>query len=204
VTVEPPIVSDEVLACEAQAGSSVAFEQLISRYETRIFTFVRQFCPGSADAAEITQDTFVKAYRGLPRYDAKHHFGAWLFTIARRRCVDWYRAAPPASTSAMPELVEETDPAEVLAQREDAAWLWERARARLPEHQFQALWLHYVEEMDVAQIAVVLGKTRVHVKVLLFRARQRLGRELGAERSANRGVKTTTAAATELQAFSTK
>ena len=51
-------------------------------------------------------------------------------------------------------------------------------RALLPEGQFQALWLRYAEDMRVAQIARVLGKTQTHVKVLLFRARRKLAVEL--------------------------
>lgn len=78
----------------------------------------------------------------------------------------------------MPEAVEEINPADLFAQQEDRQILWQLARQCLTENQFQALWLRYAEDMEVRQIAQVLGKTRVHVKVLLFRARQILGQQL--------------------------
>ena len=56
--------------------------------------------------------------------------------------------------------------------------MWALARRQLPDAQFQALWLRYTEGMNVAEIAQVLRKTRVHVKVLLFRARHALARDL--------------------------
>ena len=78
----------------------------------------------------------------------------------------------------MPEPSDDNDPAELLARQEERQDLWQRARRRLPEAQFQALWLRYAEEMSVAGVARVLHKTQTTVKVLLFRARQVLAREL--------------------------
>jgi RNA polymerase sigma-70 factor (ECF subfamily) len=172
-------VSDEDLARGAQAGSLAAFEELVYRYEQRIYAFVTHWCRNSADAQELTQDTFVRAFQAIARFDPRRGFAPWLFTIARRKCIDHHRAAPPAlAEEAMLELPEAVDPAQLLAQREERENLWRIARRCLAEAQFQALWLRYTEDMSVAGIARVLGKTQTHVKVLLFRARDALGREL--------------------------
>ncbi len=175
---EIPSESDEELARQTQAGSLAAFEQLVYRYEHRVHAFVTQFCRNAADAREITQDAFVKAFQNVAKFDTRRVFAAWLFTIARRKCIDRYRAAWPVDDVPIPELTDDMDPSELFARREDGRNLWQLARRRLGKNQFQALWLHYVEDMDVARIAQVLGKTRVHVKVMLFRARQTLGHEL--------------------------
>ncbi len=176
---EPPSDSDEELACQTQAGSLVAFEQLVYRYEDRVHAFVFQFCRNATDARELTQDTFVKAFQKIGQFDVRRPFAAWLFTIARRKCIDRHRAAPPLATDdSLPDQPDGADPSELIARREEEQNLWHIARARLDKNQFQSLWLHYVEDMDVARIAQVMGKTRVHVRVILFRARQVLGREL--------------------------
>jgi RNA polymerase sigma-70 factor (ECF subfamily) len=175
--------SDEQLVRESQAGSLPAFEELVYRYERRIYGFVAQFCRNREDASEVTQETFVKAFQALGQFDAGHAFAAWLFTIARRKCIDHHRASPPESEGDMPELVDVADPAEILADREDSRSLWQLARRALSETQFDALWLRYVEDLSIAEIAQVFRKTQTYVKVLLFRARSALGRELGAERS---------------------
>lgn len=170
--------SDAELARQTQAGSAAAFEQLVYRYEHRIHAFVAQFCRNAADAREVTQDTFVKASHSMNQFDVRREFAPWLFTIARRKCIDRHRAARPVAADPPPEMADENDPAELLARNEDRQQLWQLARVGLPEIQFQALWLRYAEDMDVAMIAQVLGKTRVHVKVLLFRARRFLGGKL--------------------------
>ncbi|MCX6923429.1 MAG: sigma-70 family RNA polymerase sigma factor [Verrucomicrobia bacterium] len=172
-------ISDEELARQTQAGSLVAFEELVYRYEGRVYGFVANCCRPGADARDVTQDTFVRAFQAIAQFDPRRGFAAWLFTIARRKCVDHYRAAPPvAAEESAPDLPDENDPSELLARQEERQSLWELARRRLPEAQFHALWLRYAEDMSVEAIAQVLHKTRIHVKVLLFRARQALGREL--------------------------
>ncbi|HEY5911850.1 MAG TPA: sigma-70 family RNA polymerase sigma factor [Verrucomicrobiae bacterium] len=171
---------DEDLARQGRAGSLAAFEKLVRRYERRIYSFAARCCGSAEDAAEITQDTFVKAYQALNQFDAGRNFGTWLFTIARRKCIDRRRTAGPAPAE-MPELMEPDNPAEKLVREEDAAAIWSRAARLLPPNQFQALWLRYVEDMTVAEVARVLRKTRTHVKVLLFRARRTLARHLSSE-----------------------
>jgi RNA polymerase sigma-70 factor, ECF subfamily len=171
-------LSDEELAGQSQTGSLEAFEQLVYRYENRIYAFVAQSCRNRTDAGEITQDTFVKAFQALAQFDGRHSFAGWLFTIARHKCIDHFRAAPPVADEPVPELPDQDDPAELLARREHGQELWQFARRWLPETQFHALWLRYAEGMNLAEIAQALRKTQTHVKVLLFRARQTLFQKL--------------------------
>jgi RNA polymerase sigma-70 factor (ECF subfamily) len=88
----------------------------------------------------------------------------------------------------VPDLTDDANPGELLADQEDRELLWQLARRQLTDTQFQALWLRYVEDMEVAQIADALGKSRVHVKVLLFRARQILARHLSPARTLARAI----------------
>ena len=78
---------------------------------------------------------------------------------------------------------ERTDPAELLEQRERDQNLWATARKLLNEDQLAALWLYYVEELSTAQVAKVLGRTRVSIKVMLYRARGKLEPYLVAQNS---------------------
>lgn len=178
MTSEPSSPSDEALAHQTQAGSTEAFEELVLRYEQRIFAFVSQSCRNSMDAAEITQETFVKVYQAIAQFDPKRTFAPWLFTIARRKCVDHFRAIPPTTNDSAPEFADMNDPAEVLAVEDERRHLWALARRILPQSQFDALWLHYVEGMSLAEVAKVLRRPQTYVKVLLFRARKTLGQRL--------------------------
>jgi RNA polymerase sigma-70 factor (ECF subfamily) len=178
VSDELPTISDEELARETQAGSLGAFEVLVFRYEHRVLAFVSQFCRNPPDARDVTQDTFVKAFQSIGQFNSSRAFAPWLFTIARRKCIDRHRSTPAEADAVVPNLTDDADPSVLAARREDGQDLWRLARQRLSVNQFQALWLHYAEDMEVAQIAQALGKTRVHIKVILFRARQILAREL--------------------------
>jgi RNA polymerase sigma-70 factor, ECF subfamily len=170
--------SDEALARRTQAGSMEAFEELVSRYEQRIYAFVCQSCRNGMDAAEITQETFVKAYQAIVQFDSKRTFAPWLFTIARRKCVDHFRATRPTSDESAPELSDTNDPSELLARQDERRHLWSLARRILPRAQFDAVWLHYVEDMKLEEVAKVLRRPQTYIKVLLFRARKALAERL--------------------------
>lgn len=178
MTQEAQADSDEHLAQRAQRDDGAAFEALVHRFEARIYRFVLHSCGQAADAREVTQDVFVSAYFNLNRFDPARSFTTWLFTIARRKCIDRSRRTRPVFEDKTPELPDPDDPSVLLARREAGRDLWRVARRVLSESQFQTLWLRYAEDLSVREIGRVMHKTLPHVKVLLFRARSVLGREL--------------------------
>jgi RNA polymerase sigma-70 factor, ECF subfamily len=182
VSPERQLVSDEELARLARAGSLTGFEELVYRYEARIFNFLANCCRNPTDARDLTQETFVAAYRNVERFDPARSFATWLFTIARRKLIDDRRGQRRLPEQSTPEQIDGDDPAVLLARREAQQDLWQVAGDRLSAVQFQALWLKYAEEMSVRDIARVLRRTQTHVKVILFRARVALGDALQAER----------------------
>jgi RNA polymerase sigma-70 factor, ECF subfamily len=125
----------------------------------------------------VTQETFLRAYENLHRYRPRWAFSAWLFTIARRTGINHRRRTRPAA--AQPPAVEAAaslapEPLEALVAAESRRRLWDLAAEALSEEQMTAVWLHYVEDMPVREIALVLGRTRGSVKIMLFRARKKL------------------------------
>jgi RNA polymerase sigma-70 factor (ECF subfamily) len=179
VDVEPRVESDEELARQTQAGSLVAFEELVTRYEHRVYAFVRQWRHNETEAREVTQDTFVRAFQAISQLNCQLSFAPWLFAIARRKCINAYRAQRFMADTPPPEQPDFNDPAEILARQEDQQDIWRQARRHVPDTQYQALWLRYVEEMNIPEIARALGKRQIAVRVLLFRARQTLAAKLG-------------------------
>ena len=172
-------ISDEELALRSQKGSLEAFEELVYRYEARVYGFIVRCSQDEQVARDVTQDAFVRAFQALHQYHPERPFAPWLFAIARRKWIDHYRAMPRPLEAADPEEFDRNDPAELLARDEERLDLWRLARARLNADQFQALWLRYVEELDLHQIARVMRKSKTGVKVHLFRARRALGQILG-------------------------
>ncbi len=170
--------SDEQLARLAQRGDWASFDELVRRFEARIYGFVLNCCGHEADARELTQEAFVGAYQHLGKFDPSRSFATWLFTIARRKCIDRRRGAWRMVESDVPELTDADDPSVLVARREAADGLWRTARRVLSEAQFQTVWLHYAEDLAVRDVARVMRRTQTHVKVTLFRARKVLAREL--------------------------
>src|SRR4026207_1064935 len=108
---ESSLVDEGPLIAEALNGSLSAFEGLVSLYEKRLYGFVLQYCQNAADAEELTQDAFVKAFQSLPHFKQRHRFGPWLFSIARNKCIDFLRAKQPAWSVEVAEPVDPQDPA---------------------------------------------------------------------------------------------
>ena len=77
----PPPDSDETLALEAQAGSRVAFEQLVERFGERVLVVLERRVGDHHAALDLTQDAWVRVFRALPRYAKGHSFRSWLFSI---------------------------------------------------------------------------------------------------------------------------
>lgn len=175
--------ADEALVTwleEAQAGSLESFGQVVTHFETRVLHYLQRFTQNAHDAEDLTQETFVKAFRNLSSFDARRPFSAWIFTIARRTAISHFRGArfrtfEPAETAR--EQTDPTDPAQSLASKDERRSLWELAN-RLKPQQREALWLHYAEDLSILECARVMGLTQIHVKILLYRGRQALARLL--------------------------
>ena len=170
-------LSDEDLACLVQAGADERFEELLRRHQARVFNFLRILLRQDQDAEDVTQTTFVAAYRAIGRYRRRWRFQTWLFTIARRQAISFHRAHRPTEPLAE-EPVDPRTPDQPVTSREDFSRLWALARAILPAPQAGALWLRYGEDLSVRQVAQAMGRPVPQVKVLLHRARKKLAAEL--------------------------
>ncbi|NDV61421.1 sigma-70 family RNA polymerase sigma factor [Puniceicoccales bacterium CK1056] len=156
------------------------FSSLARQFYEPVYRFILRQAPTAEDAADLTQETFIRAQKNFGRFDPEREFAPWLFTIARRTVADFYR-----QRRQLHELLEDghadpaPDPRECLDVEESVEQLWSQARKLKPKYH-QVLLLHYKENLSLKQTAVAMGLTTVHVKVLLFRARSALKRHLPA------------------------
>jgi RNA polymerase sigma-70 factor, ECF subfamily len=171
--------TDDELAREARAGSRRSFEELAVRYRRRLFVYLRPRLASDEDAEDLVQETFLKLYRNVASYDPAYRFSTWLYTSAQRLAIDAFRkGAASRGRLAAAEEGSLADPAAVIDGVPGASGLWDAARA-LGEARFRVLWLRYGEDMSIEEIAAVLGRTRLAIRVLLHRARTRLAARLG-------------------------
>jgi RNA polymerase sigma-70 factor (ECF subfamily) len=179
------------LVRRAQTGSAEAFEALVTRYESPLYNFLLRRAASAEDAEEIAQDAFVRAWRKIASYDARWSFSTWLFTLARRLAATRERSRRPRrfandSHDALDGVPVHADPGSALSASEESASLWSIADRVLDGDQRAALWLRYAEDLSVKEIAEVLGRSAVSVRVMLFRARARLAQHLEPSREHER------------------
>jgi RNA polymerase sigma-70 factor (ECF subfamily) len=170
-------VAPEELAHRSKAGCLDSFEQLVARYEGHIFNFLRQFTGNHHDAQDLTQETFVKAYLSLPRYNPSLSFAAWLFTIARRTGANHFRSLRRFEALPADEASTHESPATALENKDERNSVWRLVRTLKPK-QAEALWLRYAEGFSIAETAMIMRTNQIHVKVLLHRARCNLSKIL--------------------------
>ncbi len=170
-----PSLNDEELARRAQNGCTSSFEELVRRFQTPLVHFLRQMAQ-FAEADDLAQDTFLRAYENLHRYDGTGRFSTWLFTIGRRLCLNARRRAKRSGDMPFPENIvgKGPSPSEIVANEEHNGRLWRIVAQLLSEPEYSAVWLHYVEGMTTAEIGCVVGRSRGAVKTMLFRSRQKL------------------------------
>ena len=132
-------LTSEELAWQAGRGCQASFAELVRRYAPRLQAFLRRRTRDRHEAEDLVQDTFLKAYRSLDRYDESWRFSTWLFTIASRTAVSHHRRKRPDVVQS-----EVQTPAcdRAIETREQRDSLW-AAAAQLPEGQYRALWLKY-------------------------------------------------------------
>jgi len=187
-TPSPEAPSDEQLAAAAQRGCHASWAMLTRRYEDRLLHFLWHRTPQPADAEDLCQETLLRAWRKIDQFDPARRFAAWLFTIAARLAVDAHRRRgnrPPSTvreTSMDP--APDKDPATALAEREAGRNLWAWAKLELTTDQYEATWLRYGETLTPDEIARVMGRSAVSIRVMLLRARRRLRKALETAESA--------------------
>src|SRR3954451_16226460 len=175
--------TDERLVALTRDGHDAAFEVLVERYEKRLQIFCRNMLRSSEDARDVVQDVFANAHRAMLRDERPIHVKAWLYRIARNRCLNYLRRPQPEGVDSM-DVFEgaAASAAETAGAREDLQELVGDVQT-LPETQRTALVLREMEALSYEQISVVMEKTVPAVKSLLVRARVTLA-ERAMERSA--------------------
>jgi RNA polymerase sigma-70 factor (ECF subfamily) len=184
-------LSDEALAIAAREGSETAFRTLVERFERPVYALILRMVHGAEQAEDLAQETFVKAWKALGRFDPERKFSSWLFKIAHNSALDALRRrgeeplsldAPVGSDEEPRELPADPaaeNPLRVALGREAGRVLEEALRELRPAYR-EILLLRFGEELAYEEIAEVTGLPLGTVKVHLFRARAELAKRMRA------------------------
>ena len=169
-----PAESD-ILALLQSGALERAFALLLDRYAGKVYRLCCAMLRDPTQAQDVAQESWVRVWKALPRYDERAALSTWIYTITRNRCLSALeRRRDPASLDAgelAEEGLEQPDP-------EDGSALLRALVDLLPERYRQTLVLFYYEDRSVSEVAQMLAMPEGTVKTMLFRARAALAREL--------------------------
>jgi RNA polymerase sigma-70 factor (ECF subfamily) len=157
------------LARQATGGDLDAFEQLIHRFQRRVYGFAYHHLRDATEAHDLTQEIFVKLYRNLGRYDGERPFEPWFWKLAANTTINYRRRRVPIPTETMEEEAQETPEAH---NPHDPALV--QALAQLDPSYRLPILLHYYADLSLEQVAQTLNLSVAAVKSRMHRARAQL------------------------------
>jgi RNA polymerase sigma-70 factor, ECF subfamily len=189
------VAFDRILVDRFKGGDQSAFDEMVSRYWSRIYSMVHQLLRNSEDAEEVTQDAFIRAHRGLANFRGESAFSTWLYQIAtnlaRNRYWYWWRrkrdksvsidapiGADNATTLAdvIPADVETPD--DITVTQEFVNRIGQTMERISAKHR-EILILRNIKNLSYEEIAAILGISVGTVKSRIARARESLRSKLG-------------------------
>ena len=183
-------MTETELVRAAQRGDESAFEALVTENEKRIYNLCRRLTGNQEDAAELTQEAFLNAWRGLGRFQGESSFSTWLYRLATNACIDFLRKEKRRQSLSMTVSLDDEEEArqvELPDERYAPEGALERAEARRAvaeglerltlEHR-QVLVMREIHGLSYAEIGQVLGLEEGTVKSRIARARGALRKVL--------------------------
>lgn len=175
---------DTDLVRKTLAGQSRAYEPLVRRYQKLVYNMIFQMVRSHEMAADLTQETFLRAYRGLAGFKQDAKFKPWLLRIATNTCLNAIRDQKPCDS--LEKLMEDNphaEPPSAYDLENEVDWrlsqqMLGEALAALPVRHRHVFLLRYAHDLSYEEISEVIGEPITTIKPLLFRIRERLRREL--------------------------
>jgi RNA polymerase sigma-70 factor (ECF subfamily) len=165
----------------AQDGSPAAFEELIVKYQPKVFSMALSFTRNREAADDLAQEVFLKAYLALPRFHGKSEFGTWLYRISVNHIKDFLRKKGRAKEVSLDDVREisfsdreQTEKAELERETESRRTLVQRFVQSLPEKYRVILTLRDIQGLPYEDISRILRLSPGTVDSRLHRARRML------------------------------
>ena len=183
-------MTEQELVERAKRGDETAFEALVTDNEKRIYNLCRRLVGNPEDAAELTQEAFLNAWRGLGRFQGESSFSTWLYRLASNACIDFLRKEKRRQSLSMTvsldddeeerqvELPDERYAPEGELERSEARRAVAEGLEKLTAEHRQVLVMRELNGLSYAEIGAVLGLEEGTVKSRIARARNALRKVL--------------------------
>ncbi len=179
--------TDEYTVRRILAGNTQLYSIIVKRYERPIYNLMYRYSRREQEAADLTQDVFLKAFNKLSTFDCKRRFFSWIYSLAVNRARDWQRNNV-VKLRALNELQWEKPTIENGSQQEKNLLAGEEinnlyaALEKLPEITREIILLRYKEELPIAELARIFQLSESAVKMRISRGLGKMKQVLGGER----------------------
>lgn len=186
-------VTDHELVTRAQQGSEKAYRELLGRYQRPVFSIIYRMIRDREQAEDLAQETFVRVFNNIDRYDPRYKFSSWIFKIATNLTIDWIRrkeldtvSIDGSRNAVTAEQIEATsitiasqdeNPEELLEAKQLGEEI-EGAISKLRPEYKAAILLRHVEGREYQEIAEILSLPLGTVKTYIHRGRNELRDQL--------------------------
>lgn len=182
-------MEDRELVERARAGDAAAFEELVLKYQQRVYNLTLRMTGNEEDAFDLSQEAFLKAWKGLETFHFESAFSTWLYRLTSNACLDFLRAQKRRRTVSLTAedddgeevQIEITDPApnpEQAALAAEDRRMLASALDALDDEAREIITLRVIDDLSYDRIAEVLGIREGTVKSRLSRAREKLRKKL--------------------------
>jgi len=173
-------LDEKQLITRTQAGDTQAFNPLVIKYQSRIYTHILGRVKNTETAKDLTQETWLKAFRGIHTFHGNSAFSSWLYRIAENVCIDFFRKQKTEHDIAPLHTINERriidtypDPSQNLEKQERKRVL-RAAIQHLPPMRKKVFLLRYVQELPIKKIAAIINRSEGTVKTHLSKAHHQL------------------------------
>lgn len=181
--------TDRKLVEQVQRGDQAAFNVLVLKYQHKVLKLVNRYVRDEAEAEDIAQEAFIKAYRALPSFRGDSAFYTWLYRIAintaknslvsgRRRLVDYNLDMQDPDDYRGQALLKEGDTPEAMLLTDEIRQTVQEAMEQLPDDLREAIMLRELEGLSYEEIAAAMDCPVGTVRSRIFRAREAIDKRL--------------------------
>ena len=171
--------NDQLYINKVINGDTNAFAYLVDNYKNMVYSLALKMTKNREEAEEVSQDTFIKAYKNLSNFKGDSKFSTWLYRIAYHACLDTIKKNKNHNQSF--EINEITfnqiKSVETILEgieRKEREKIIDECLLKLPEEERSIIWMFYYDELSLKEIIEVTSLSEANIKVKLHRARKKL------------------------------
>lgn len=175
--------SDNDLIVLVRSGWSELYEEIVRRYQKKLFSYIYRLVSNKEEAEDILQNVFVKAYRNIKTFDTTRKFSSWIYRIAHNEAVNFLKKRNKKRFVSWEDIVASKDKLDTQSEEKSPIEVWikeesrlevQRSLEKLPEKYSQVLKLRYFSEKSYEEIGKAIKSPVNTVGTLINRAKKKL------------------------------